>query len=214
MKGHLSYVHCDISQWLDALPPLTRMSEGVGVHRSQDRRQQQIPALMGAYVCVCVPAVIITRIRVEPNPCRVPSSSPPLAPTALSGLQQQLSHPQSEHSHGKHRRRPDSRWRGTKDTKHSSFSFKFIHISSLPLSYWSPVAWMKYWASAGKMYSTSFNHEGAVKWKLIQPSICLEEGCNMLETTGRRMGEKIQGYNLITMCSVSALVNVRDYYWV
>lgn len=134
MKGHFSYVHCDISQWLDTLPPLTRTGGGCGGPQ-ESRLTPAANTSSNGCICVCVPAVIITRIRVEPNPCRVPSSAPPLAPTALSCLQQQLSHPESEHSHGKQHRRPDSRWRGSKDTKHSSFSFKFIHISNLPLSY-------------------------------------------------------------------------------
>ena len=54
-----------------------------------------------------------------------------------------------------------------------------------------------------------------MKWKLIRPSICLGEGCNMLATTMRRRGEEM-GYNLIRMRFVSGYlaVNVRDYYWV
>lgn len=58
------------AKWPDALSPLT----GGGGHRSQGRRQQQIPLL----VCLCVPVVIITRIRAEPNPRGVPPLRRPI----------------------------------------------------------------------------------------------------------------------------------------
>lgn len=58
-----------------------------------------------------------------------------------------------------------------------------------------------------------FNHKGAVKWKLIQPSICLGEGCSVLATTMRRSATEM-GYNLIRMHIMSGhlAVNVRDYH--
>ncbi len=126
-------------------------------------------------VCVCVPAVIITRIRAEPNPRRVPlsplagpaqpcpacSSDPPVW-AAMGSRAAGLPSPA----------RPTARQIGREAKKHFFLSLKIpTYCSRPPLSYWSSTDKIKYGTSSGK----------TKKHKPFNKHTLLPQGCSEME---------------------------------